>query len=236
VEVPDADEPNAEGAMRLRFAVRDTGIGISRDKFHRLFEAFSQVDNSTTREFGGTGLGLAISKRLSEAMGGNIRVESEPGKGSTFHVEVAVGAATGEITTPGSAQPAARSSSTRVLRLLLADDNVINQRVGVALLGRLGYSADVVANGAEVLQALESHAYDAILLDVQMPVMDGYEVSRRIRGTRPDNDRPRLIAMTANARPIDRERCLEAGMDDFLAKPLDINVLREKLEALCRGQ
>jgi len=127
------------------------------------------------------------------------------------------------------------ASARAPLRLLLADDNVINRQVGAALLAQLGYTADVVANGAEVLSALEVGAYDAVLLDVQMPVMDGYEAARRIRkawsGSR-EKARPRLIAMTSNERPADQERCFEAGMDDFLAKPLDIEILRAKLE-LC---
>jgi signal transduction histidine kinase len=228
----EADKPDPQGRVTLYFAISDTGIGIPGDKLHRLFEAFSQVDSSTTREYGGTGLGLVISQRLSEAMGGGIHVESEPGKGSTFHVRISVKAATDETDTPSRVRPSDRQAASRApLRLLLADDNLINQRVGVALLRQLGYTADVVANGAEVLEALQSRAYDVILLDVQMPVMDGYEASRRIRETWGDKAlRPRLVAMTANARPVDRERCFEAGMDDFLAKPLDIELLREMLE------
>jgi CheY-like chemotaxis protein len=218
--------------VNLHIAVKDTGIGIPRDKLNRLFEAFSQVDSSTTREFGGTGLGLAISKRLAEAMGGGISVESAPGLGSTFHVRITVRASADQP----AREPAPQRTATPVeapLRILLADDNLINQQVGVALLAQLGYAADVVSNGAEVLQAVESRSYDVVLLDVQMPVMDGYEASRRIRAAwaAREPSRPRLIAMTANARTADRERCVEAGMDDFLAKPLDINLLRAKLDA-----
>jgi signal transduction histidine kinase len=228
----------------LHLAVADTGIGIPRDKLNRLFEAFSQVDGSTTREFGGTGLGLAISKRLAEAMGGRIWVESEAGRGSTFHVEILVGAAPVETlavdsaaTRGNSVEPVEAPCAERVpLRLLLADDNAINQKVGVALLAGLGYGVDVVGNGVEVLQALESTRYDVVLLDVQMPVMDGYETARRIRDAwaARDADRPRIVAMTANVRPRDRERCREAGMDDFLPKPLQIDTLRSLLDACAK--
>jgi signal transduction histidine kinase len=231
VSVKAESGPDA-GSIHLDFAVADTGIGIPKDKLHRLFEAFSQVDSSTTREFGGTGLGLAISKRLAEAMGGGISVESLPGQGSTFHARITVGAAAEDP--PELAPTPQRPVADRApLRILLADDNAINQQVGIALLAQLGYTADVVANGAEVLQAFEAGVYDVVLLDVQMPVMDGYEASRRIRAawTGKERARPRVIAMTANARLQDEERCYEAGMDDFLAKPLDIEILRAKLES-----
>jgi signal transduction histidine kinase len=224
-----ADRPDA---LALRLAVADTGIGIPRDKLNRLFEAFSQVDSSTTREYGGTGLGLAISKRLAEAMGGGITVESEEGRGTTFHVRIIVGAAAGapaERTAAPAAASAPAANAGAPLRLLLADDNPINRKVGVALLSGLGYTADVVVNGAEALRAVETDAYDLVFLDVE--VMDGYEAARRIRAARDASGRPRLVAMTAHARPSDRERCLEAGMDDFLPKPLQVDALQALLDA-----
>ena len=354
----------------LHFSVRDTGIGIPLDKQHRLFKSFQQVDASTTRHFGGSGLGLAISKRLAELMGGKIWIESEAGKGATFHFTIqckssvsttpanwqtlqpqlvgksilivednatnreimdhrfkqwgmTADAATtwkealdllagkpaydaiiidlqlperdglalaGEIRAlPNGQSPAIllltsvrlrgddirparagisvfvhkpirpaqlldalyRAMSIQVqrekkaptspaldanfavrypLRLLLADDNAINKKVGLSVLQKLGYRADVASNGLEVLKALEQKAYDIILLDVQMPEMDGLEAARNIRQRWADNKRPRLIAMTGNAFLGDREKCLEAGMDDYISKPVRIGELQAALE------
>jgi two-component system, sensor histidine kinase len=230
----------ARDRLRVRIAVADTGIGIPADKLHRLFEAFSQVDASTTREFGGTGLGLAISKRLVEAMGGRLWVESEAGRGSTFHCEIVVGAPADAVRTPSAIRPAAAvapSTPERApLRVLLADDNAINRKVGVALLGTLGCTVDVVNDGAEAVAQIGARAYDLVFLDVQMPVMDGYEAARRIRTAWAGRDaaRPRLIAMTANARQVDRDRCLEAGMDDFLGKPLQLDTLQALVQRCAR--
>ena len=345
-----------ERGVQLCFAVRDTGIGIPADRVHRLFRSFSQVDASTTRLYGGTGLGLAISKRLAEAMGGDLTVESAVGKGSTFTLSVALprGAQTvdelsvapaelpgrralivddndtnrrilrrqletwdmrvesaasgpealravdagglydivvldmhmpgmdgvqlaGELrdrpatrdlplllltslgqrpaesealglrhltkpvkagalrTTVATALGAAQESGagapvpspSRRLRVLLAEDNVVNQRVAGLLLERLGYRYDVVGNGQEALEALHDRPYDVVLMDMQMPVMDGLEATRRLRAELPSQRQPRVVAMTANVLAEDREACLNAGMDDYLAKP----VRREELAA-----
>jgi CheY-like chemotaxis protein len=345
-------------------------MGIPRDKQERLFKAFSQADASTTRQFGGTGLGLAISKQLVELMGGTLWVESEAGRGSTFHFSVVVRPGTGQKPAwldvppelrgrrvlivagsrtqrtvlgqfarmwglsvveaesiaaaevslgsdaahcdlvivdhallgsvaapsvaslrarpgaagaplllvsakhlrPGEAEalgaggfvvkpirparlrealmlalvgPAAHGGDTpavspftapmgarQPLRLLVADDNAVNRSVAVHLLKRLGYSPAVVVNGIEVLQALETHVFDIIFLDVQMPEMDGYETARRIRasGKASDPEHPRLIAMTGNVMPGDRTLCLAAGMDDFIAKPVRVQALQAALE------
>jgi signal transduction histidine kinase len=360
------------GTLKLEFTVADTGIGIPKEKQDRLFQSFSQVDSSTTRQFGGTGLGLAISRRLAELMGGTVSVESEPGQGSRFHFSVEVRAdseeipawrhapaglrgrrvllvednatqrrvfaqfaalwaleiteadsiraaearlgepgappfdvvlldyeLTGEAGTEGVVArlrglPRARQapvvlvSTARLrvgearalgavgvvlkplrpaalleslvramagatqqekrapavspfetamserfpLRILLADDNAVNQKVAVMLLKRLGYVADAVANGLEVLQATSTKSYDLVLLDVQMPEMDGYEAARRLREMWRDREaeRPRIIAMTGNAMAGDRELCLEAGMDDYISKPVRIEELRSALE------
>jgi len=357
------------GTLTLDCAVKDSGIGIPKDKQDRLFQSFTQVDSSTTRQFGGTGLGLAISKQLSELMGGRIWVESEAGRGSKFcftitvstgpaevpawhtapvtlrgkrvlliednaaqrHVvaqcaklwdldlveaasltvaeailarpgaggfglivvdaellgpdlpgsvtrlrgligsapillsavqrpragdavafgadslvvrpvrptvllEAMVRAVTGGITTEKRAPVASAFSDTLAsrlpLRVLVADDNAINQMVGLMLLNRLGYAADVAANGLEVLKSLDAKVYDLIFLDVRMPEMDGYEAARRIN-TKWGGDkhaRPRIIAMTGNAMQGERERCLEAGMDDYISKPVRI----EELKALIK--
>ncbi len=361
------------GELGLHFAVSDTGIGIPREKQDRLFQSFSQVDSSTTREFGGTGLGLAISKRLTELMGGTMSVESEPGKGSTFHFNIkvrpgadeapawahgaaalrgkrmlvlednamqrrvlgqfaqmwgfelveaaSVAAAEATLGAPGrsfdlllvdydlpgeegrvlvsrlralpgaagakmlllsarrlrasgdqlpdvhgyvgkpirpasllealvravtgasqqekraaAASPFAaegRSLAERLpLRLLVADDNAVNQKVALMMLKRLGYNGDAVGNGVEVLRALETKIYDIILLDVQMPEMDGCEAARRIcvKWTALEHERPRMVAMTGNAMQGDRERCLAAGMDDYISKPVRVEELKAALE------
>jgi CheY-like chemotaxis protein/HPt (histidine-containing phosphotransfer) domain-containing protein len=360
-----------EGSRReIHFAVRDTGIGIPKDRFDRLFQAFSQVDVSTTRRYGGTGLGLAISKRLSELMGGRIWAESEPGKGSTFHFTIVAdevealerAAADGEQPelagkrvlivddsasnrlllrlqterwgmrardtsspavalewvakgdpfdvalldyqmpemdgialareiraargarapvlillsstgqslasvhadagfaaglskplrlshlrdrlletigdqrdTPVSAVAAtARDVGSLVpLRILLAEDNPINQKVALRLLERLGYGADVVGDGRHVLARLDHAVYDVILMDVQMPEMDGLEASRAIFARWAASERPRIIAMTAEAMQGDRDKCLAAGMDDYIVKPVTLDRLAAAL-AKCR--
>lgn len=360
----------SDGRRELRFAVRDTGIGIPKERMDRLFQAFSQVDASTTRRYGGTGLGLVISKRLAEMMGGKIWVESEVGKGSTFHFTVEVeenpNAATGvpqgrepqlagrrvlivddnatnrqllslqaeawgmhPIVTPGGAEALARietgeqfdiavldiqmpdmdgitlASKIRRLRdrgslpllalssigrreldtsggyfdafltkpikqsqlfdvlvsvlsgagappekplntprfdpsfaqrypmrILVAEDSAVNQKLIVTLLARMGYRADVAADGKEALDALRRQPYDTVLMDIQMPTMDGLEATRRIRAQWTEQMRPRIIALTANAMSEDREACLQAGMDDYLAKPIQIYELEE---ALCRA-
>jgi signal transduction histidine kinase/HPt (histidine-containing phosphotransfer) domain-containing protein len=354
----------------LHFSVRDTGIGIAPDRQNRLFKSFQQVDASTTRHYGGTGLGLAISKRLAELLGGKIWVESDAGKGSTFHFTISARAAAttappawlapqpqlagkrllviednetnrriithrGEqwgmtveaVATGGDAlallaqsepfdaiivdwqlpeedglslieairklpsgryvpllalslplsgvdhlqplpssvcvfvhkpiRPAqllealCRAMSLQIqrekraptapildpdlarrlpLRLLLADDNPINQKVGLSVLQKLGYRADLAANGVEVLRALEQKPYDILFLDVQMPEMDGLEAARQICQRWPEERRPRIVAMTGNALVGDREKCLHAGMDDYIAKPIRVGELQSVLE------
>jgi CheY-like chemotaxis protein/HPt (histidine-containing phosphotransfer) domain-containing protein len=353
----------------LHFSVRDTGIGIAMDRQNRLFKSFQQVDASTTRHYGGTGLGLAICKRLTELLGGKIWVESDAGKGATFHFTIAAKAAAatappswqspqpqltgkhllvvednatnrriiqrrveqwgmraeaaansrealkllsqsgfdaiiidlqlpdmdglsfadeirrqpygryipilllssvrvrGDDTRPHHASisvfvykpvrpaqlldslcralsiqlqrekkaPAAPSLDAELamrlpLRVLLADDNPINQKVGLSVLNKLGYRADIANNGLEVLKALEQKAYDILFLDVQMPEMDGLEAARRICQRWSAEKRPRIIAMTGNALLGDREKCLQAGMDDYISKPIRINELQTALE------
>jgi CheY-like chemotaxis protein len=352
-------EPHPDGRAELSFAVRDTGIGIPRESMTRLFHSFSQVDSSTTRRFGGTGLGLVISKRLAEMMGGHMWVESEVGKGSTFHFAITVqpmgsrprpwlmpspanlygrsllvvddnatnrrilmelattwgmyvttaesGAealrllSTGEhfdvavldmhmpamdgsmlalqirergmedlplvllsslggreevenphlfaavLTKPAkphqlletlaglfrtdkpgprpvTAHPfvaAAVAAASRPEHVLLAEDNTVNQKVALLMLAKLGFRADVVSDGLEALDAVQRQHYDILLLDVQMPHLDGLEVARRIRERWPERrDRPWIIAITANAMQGDRETCLAAGMDDYISKPI----------------
>ena len=215
----------------LHFSIQDTGIGIAKEKVDRLFHSFSQIDSSITRKYGGTGLGLAISRRLVELMGGEIWVDSQPGKGSTFHFTILAEEAMA-LPTPAEApaQPkrAASRDGSRQPRILLAEDNAINQKVAIQMLKRLGYSADVAANGREVLQALERQPYDIVLMDVQMPEMDGLEAAGRIRERWPKG--PRIVAITAYALEGDRERCLAAGMDEYISKPIQLEELRRALE------
>ncbi|MDX2168087.1 MAG: histidine kinase N-terminal 7TM domain-containing protein [Deltaproteobacteria bacterium] len=221
----------------LHVAVRDTGIGIPLEHHGRLFQPFSQVDASTARQYGGTGLGLAISKRLAELMGGTISVESAVGVGSTFHLYLPLREAPAQAIIPPPAaagEPAANDAAPPLaarlpLRILLAEDNQVNQKVALRMLSRLGYAADLAGNGVEALAAVRRAAYDVVLMDMQMPEMDGLEATRRIRDAA-DVAQPRIIAMTANAMEGDREACLAAGMDDYLAKPVRIDDLSAALE------
>jgi CheY-like chemotaxis protein len=227
-EAPDIKTSN----QRLTFAVSDTGIGIPADGMERLFKSFSQVDASTTRRFGGTGLGLAISKRLAGLMGGNMWVESEPGRGSIFHFTVLMEPQVApKVTAPRRSAVEVDATLGRrcPLRVLVAEDNPVNQRVATLMLQRLGYRATTVGNGLEALAALELADYDAVLMDVEMPEVDGCEATRRIRANRRTPTRPWIIALTAGAMPEDRERALAAGMNDFLTKPVRTDALSAAL-------
>ncbi|HVU33600.1 MAG TPA: CHASE domain-containing protein [Opitutaceae bacterium] len=235
-------EMRSTGRVEVHFAVRDTGIGIPPEAVPRLFQSFSQVDASTSRRFGGTGLGLVISRRLAELMGGSMWVESEVGKGSTFYFSIllhrGLTAGVPGIVSEGAAPGVVRAyaaealpAPTRPERVLLAEDNLVNQKVALLILGKLGFRADVVADGAAAVLALERQRYDIAVMDVQMPQMDGLEASREICRRWPDRrERPWLIALTANAMPGDREICLAAGMDDYISKPIVMEELSAALE------
>jgi signal transduction histidine kinase/ligand-binding sensor domain-containing protein/DNA-binding NarL/FixJ family response regulator len=232
-----AGAPQEEG-LELRLAVRDTGIGIPADRLCRLFQPFSQADSSTTRVYGGTGLGLAISRYLAERLGGTMWVESEPGRGSTFTFTLRCREAELPAGRPASALADDLAgpllAESLPLRILVAEDNSINQKVALLMLERLGYRADVAGDGFEVLAALERQRYNVVLMDIQMPEMDGLEATRRIRSSLPAERQPRVIAMTANVLQQYRDACLEAGMDDFLGKPVLFADLRAALER-CGG-
>ncbi len=240
--------------VELVLSVADTGIGIPADQRQRLFEPFSQGDASTTRRFGGTGLGLVISRRLCEAMGGSLTVQSEVGQGSTFIVRLPVELATAPdpIAPPAPAAiappapdtisvatPSDRARESRVdgdaatspLRILLVEDNALNRDIAVQIIGVLGYRADVAGDGLQALAALERKRYDVVLMDVQMPNMDGLTAARHIHQRWPGDGRPKIIAMTASAQAEDRAACLEAGMDDYLSKPFRFEDLRAHLAA-----
>jgi signal transduction histidine kinase len=216
----------------LVFSVADTGIGIRPDALGRIFQPFVQAEATTTRRFGGTGLGLAICKRLAEVMGGTVGVESEWGEGSTFRVELPFeqvmadsDAATDSPVEALSIPPLPGSRG----RVLVAEDNSINQLMMAEMIRHLGFSVDVVGNGEEAVRAIASFPYDVVLMDCDMPVQSGYEATRTIRQTELINPQLPIIAITASALRGDRERCLEAGMDDFLAKPIRLGDLRTML-------
>jgi signal transduction histidine kinase/ActR/RegA family two-component response regulator len=218
------------GAIELAFEVRDTGIGIPAEKIDMLFQSFSQVDSSTTRKYGGTGLGLAISEKLVSLMGGRITVQSREGEGTIFTFTIR--------TRVGEFKPVLMQREQRVMskdfstavpfHILVAEDNVINRQLILHILGNLGYEPDFVENGQEAVAAAGSRSYDLILMDVQMPEMDGLEATRIIRQQL--YRQPVVIALTANAMRGDREECLQAGMDDYICKPVRLDELMQLLE------
>jgi signal transduction histidine kinase/CheY-like chemotaxis protein len=211
------------GRSSLEFIVRDTGPGISPDDRERIFDSFSQVDASISRRHGGTGLGLAISMALAKQMGGSLWVESEVGTGSAFHFSLVVQAVVGAIapTYGRDIRETIRRANLPELRVLVADDNQVSLRAVLALLRLLGYRADSAADGRELMECVGRTDYDVVLMDVQMPQLDGIEATRLVRRDLPYNRQPYIIALTAAAFPEDRMRCLEAGMNDYVAKPVD---------------
>ncbi|HWQ54021.1 MAG TPA: ATP-binding protein [Bryobacteraceae bacterium] len=225
-------EERTSTEVRLRFSVADTGIGIPLDKQNTIFEAFVQADGSTTRRYGGTGLGLAISARLAGLMGGTIRVESRPAEGSTFTFTARLGiGAPAHPSTPAAPAETTLPRPTRPLRILLAEDNPVNQRLALLLLQKQGHSVAVAANGEEALRACGQEEFDLALMDVQMPVMDGIACTRAIREREGATQRHLpVVAMTAHALKADRDRCLKAGMDDYVSKPVRVKELAEAIE------
>ena len=221
-------EPLGTGSFRLRFEVQDTGCGIALEQQEKIFDAFSQAQASTSRRYGGTGLGLSISRRLTELMGGRIGVESHLGGGSIFYFTILARAARLPIRGEISEEFDAHLSIKHPLEILVADDNPTNQQVAKLLLARRGYRVDVVGDGHEALRALEKRRYDLVLMDVLMPNMDGLKATREIHRLVEKRFRPQVVAMTASAMQGDREQCLDAGMVDFLTKPIN----EEELESI----
>jgi CheY-like chemotaxis protein len=227
----EASEISGQSAL-LRFCVRDTGIGLTSQHIGKLFRSFSQADTSTTRKFGGTGLGLAICSQLAALMGGEVGVESEYGKGSSFwfSARLGIGRARSAGQLQGDAQappdtlaPSRAGEDLRAIggrRVLLVEDNDINQQVAREMLQDAGLTVDVADNGQVALAMTQDNSYDLVFMDMQMPVMDGITATRELRKLGRWQALP-IVAMTANAMAQDRVRCLDAGMNDFLVKPID---------------
>lgn len=228
----------AGNKRQFLFVVKDTGIGIPQEKIDLLFQPFTQLERTISRKRDGVGLGLAISKKLVELMGGTIWAQSVPGQGSTFSFTFQA------ETIPDKQLDLAETDrrtafedalDLKSLRILVAEDNPSNQKVLVQMLKRMGYRADAVADGREVIEALERQPYDLVLMDVRMPEMDGITATQVIRKLQPENG-PRIIAVTAYALDGDREKCLKAGMDDYISKPVKLEELKEALERFSFGQ
>jgi len=244
VRLEAALESQGEGAATVRFAITDTGIGLRPEQVATLFSPFTQADASTTRKYGGTGLGLTICKQLVKLMNGEIGIESREGEGSTFWFTAVFEIASDPALVPtakldsAEKKPAVERSGDRIgtrhkTRILLAEDNLTNQEVALAQLEKLGYKADVVSNGAEAIEALRHGRYDLILMDCEMPKMDGHEATRHIRESG-NSDIP-IIAVTAHAMSEERDRCLSEGMNDYLSKPVDLTRLAQVLTKWSSG-
>jgi signal transduction histidine kinase/CheY-like chemotaxis protein len=231
-------DPETAGDLTLHFALTDTGIGIPANKLDLIFEAFRQADGSTTRKFGGTGLGLAICSRLTELMGGRIWVESEEGRGSTFHFTVRFARAAEVV----GSKPTSLGSIISVLdaagppqplQILLAEDNLVNQKLAVRLLERRGHCVTLASTGREAIAAFEKARFDLVLMDVQMPDMDGLEATMEIRAReRQAGLHTPIVALTAHALKGDRDRCVAAGMDGYINKPIEADRFIQVVEEM----
>ena len=225
VRVTVSRPPEPADVQKLHFSVRDTGIGIAPDRIRQIFDAFTQADSSTTRKFGGTGLGLTITRRLVELLGGELHVDSEPGRGSCFHFSLPAEMVIAQKSPATDDKPAdvrLNPGAGTGQHILLVEDNPVNQKLALMLLERHGYHVTLADDGQKAVDAMAEGDFEAILMDMQMPVMDGIEATaaiRRLEASRGTTRTP-IIAMTANAMQGDRERCIEAGMDDYITKPI----------------
>lgn len=229
---------NRNETVKLLFSVTDTGIGMTPQQQKGIFEEFSQADGSITRRFGGTGLGLAICKLLVQLMDGEIWIKSTPEKGSTFYFTAVLGKNSDEKgpVEEDEHQPFTHSPDLTGHTVLVAEDNVLNQEIALEFLHSFSVSADVANNGAMAVEMSRKKHYDLILMDIQMPVMDGLHAARRIRANEGDGPHVPILAMTANAMIGDREKSLEAGMNAHLTKPFDIKELENALHRWLPGE
>jgi CheY-like chemotaxis protein len=229
-------ESQTTDKVQLKFEVRDTGIGISAEKQEMIFSPFIQADSSTTRQYGGTGLGLSITAQLVALMNGRIWVESEPGTGSTFYFTCKLGVCSGDsgIDAPEELPVEVKDIPTlKPLRILLAEDNPVNQKLATLMLKKAGHVVLVACNGLETVEKFRSEAFNLILMDVQMPEMDGLEATRIIRESERDTGRRiPIVAMTAGAFKKDEEECLRAGMDAYISKPISRSILFNTIQRL----
>jgi CheY-like chemotaxis protein len=235
VSLSVARKQDRNGVPVFAISVQDTGIGIPREKLPCLFNDFVQIDASLTRNFDGAGLGLAISRRLARIMGGDISVESAPGEGSTFICELPLPIVGAAVHTRGAQSIDGISDAVdrrpgEGCRALLVEDNPVNQQLGQRMLERLGCSVDLARHGQEALDLLAVQCYDIVFMDCQMPVMDGYAATAELRRREGHRRRTPVVALTAHAMEGDRDRCLAAGMDHYLTKPLAAGELRTTLE------
>jgi two-component system sensor histidine kinase/response regulator len=242
ISVRVAPEASDEGSITVHISVADTGIGIARDRLESIFAPFEQADRSVARNYGGTGLGLAICARLAESMSGRIWAESEPGQGSTFHLVITMNRCAEQadsLPPPELAAQAAgeREGPARPMRILVAEDHPVNQRVVERLLTRRGHWIRMVSDGRAAVAEAEKHRFDLVLMDVQMPVMNGLDAARAIRAReqRTGSGRVPIIALTARAMPEDSRECAQAGMDGHLAKPVRAEALDRLLASISRN-
>ncbi len=229
IQVSVTAKSGLSNALQLKIDVSDTGIGIPADRQDRLFKTFSQVDSSTTRQFGGTGLGLAICDALCKAMRGHIQVSSKPGEGSIFTIEVQLATISDATHTQATNHKSeSKPSSFHGLKALVVDDHIINQQVAQQLLKKLGFDIQMANDGQQAMMMVQTTTFDLILMDLHMPNMDGLETTRRIRQLSKQRQ-PYIMALTASAYESDRQASLQAGMDDFMGKPFTLNQLTKKL-------
>jgi CheY-like chemotaxis protein len=228
LEVIAAAQTITEGRAVMHIEVRDTGIGIGFEQQTLIFEAFRQVDGSSSRRYSGAGLGLAMCSRLAGLMEGRIWVESTPGAGSTFHFTARLGVAPDQPARTASS--ASNAPGTAGLHILLVEDNLVNQKLARRLLEKGGHTVTCAGDGVQALEAFDKDRFDAILMDIQMPVMDGFEATAELRKREKSLDRRTpVLALTANAMQGDRERCLAAGMDGYVTKPINTQELLQAI-------
>ncbi|WP_413407203.1 response regulator [Paenibacillus amylolyticus] len=222
-----------DGQMALEFAVKDTGIGIASDKVDRLFQPFSQLDTSMTRKYGGTGLGLAICKTLVEMMGGQIYLDTTEQRGATFvfTIQAKRYVETELVQRNGEEKPTDVKNENKYPTVLIVDDHPINQKLMAIMLGKLGLLSDIAEDGQSALDMVNGsrYPYDYVFMDLQMPVMDGLECTRRIRESLSQSNQPIIIAMTANVMEGIQQRCIAAGMDDYISKPVKMGNVKQKI-------